>query len=101
MLIICMYGIMSYNYQTEELQRADFDLSLLDPNVSIEEADMDSEGNIYIATAGCGVMVLPKGERSLKRIEYANASIDLSSSNVVDIMEDKTRIYGWHAITKD
>lgn len=91
MLIICMYGIMSYNYQTEELQRADFDLSLLDPNVSIEEADMDSEGNIYIATAGCGVMVLPKGERSLKRIEYANASIDLSSSNVVDIMEDKNQ----------
>ena len=91
MLIVCMYGIMSYNYQTEELRQADFDLSMLDRNVSIEKANMDSEGNIYFATAGCGVLVLPKGERSLRRVENANASIDLSSANVVDVMEDKDK----------
>ena len=89
MLIVCMYGIMSYNYQTEELHQADFDLTLLDRNVSIEKADMDSEGNIYFATAGCGLMVIPKGERYLRRMENAHARIDLSSANVVDVMEDK------------
>lgn len=43
LLIVCMYGILSYNYKTEEVQQADFDLSLLDRNVSIEEANMDSQ----------------------------------------------------------
>ena len=89
MLIVCMYGIMSYNYLTGEMRQADFDLSLLDRNVSIEEANIDRQGNIYIATAGCGLMVIPKGTRSLQRIENASARIDLSSANVVDVMEDK------------
>ena len=34
-------------------------------------------------------MVIPKGERSLQRIENVSARIDLSSANVVDVMEDK------------
>ena len=89
MLIVGMYGIMSYNYQTEELRKADFDLSLLDHGVSIKEACMDSQGNIYIATTGEGLMVIPKGRRTLQRIENASANIDLSSANVVDVMEDK------------
>ncbi len=89
LLIVCMYGILSYNYKTEEVQQADFDLSLLDRNVSIEEANMDSQGNIYVATSGCGLMVIPRGERSLQRMENTNARIDLLSANVVDVMEDK------------
>ncbi len=89
MLIVCMYGIMTYNYQTEEMRPANFDLSLLDRNVSIEEAYKDSQGNIYFATAGCGLLVIPKGTNSLQRIENASARIDLSSSNVVGVMEDK------------
>lgn len=89
MLIVCMYGIMSYNYLTEEMRIADFDLSLLDRNVGIKEAKLDSHGNIYIATAGSGLMVIPKRERSLRRVENVSARIDLSSANVVDVMEDK------------
>ena len=89
MLIVCMYGIMSYNYETEELQRADFDLTLLDRNVSIEGVTMDSQGNIYFATAGCGLMVIPKGERRMQRIENVTARIDMTSANVVDVIEDK------------
>lgn len=89
MLIVCLYGIMSYNYQTEEIRQADFDLSLLDRNVSIEEAYKDRQGNIYLATAGAGLFVIPQGERSLQRVENISARIDLSSSNVVGVMEDK------------
>lgn len=89
MLIVCMYGIMSYNYRTEELQQADLDLSLLDRNVSIGKACIDRQGNIYIATAGCGLMVIPKGERILQHVENTSARIDLANTNVVDVMEDK------------
>lgn len=89
MLIVGMNGIMSYNYQTGEMQETDFDLSLLDRSVSIKKAFMDHEGNIYIATTGEGLMVIPKGKRTLQRIENASASIDLSSANVVDVIEDK------------
>lgn len=89
MLIVCMYGIMSYDYQTEELQKADFDLSLLDPNVSIRESYMDQQGNIYLATVGCGLMVIPKGTRKVERVENASARIDLTTATIVDVMEDK------------
>ncbi|MBQ7420204.1 MAG: response regulator [Prevotella sp.] len=91
LLIVCMYGIMSYHYQTEELQPADFDFSLLDRNVSIEMAKMDRQGNLYIATAGCGLMIIPKGTRRLQRMENVSAAIDLSSAHVVDVMEDKDK----------
>lgn len=89
LLIVCISGIMSYNYQRGEMQVADFDLSLLDRNVSIGEAHVDHQGNIYIATTGCGLMVIPKGEKQLQRMESTNAAIDLASANVVDVMEDK------------
>ncbi len=89
MLLVGMSGIMSYNYQTGEMQQSNFDLSLLDRSVSIKKAFMDSQGDIIIATTGEGLMVIPKGKRTLQRIENASASIDLSSANVVDVIEDK------------
>ena len=89
MLVVGMYGIMSYHYKTGEMHETDFDLSILDGSASIKKAFMDSEGDIYIATTGEGLMVIPKGQRKLQRIENASANIDLSSANVVDVIEDK------------
>ncbi len=89
LLIVCMYGIMSYNYSTGKLSEADFDLSILDRNVSIEDAVLDKNGNIFFTTSGSGLMKISKGSHQLTRVENGNGRIDLNNANIVDLMEDK------------
>ena len=96
LLIICMYGILSYDYQTGDIRQ----LELVDAsgkagwtehNVSFEDATLDKAGNIYIATAGNGLMKLARGTRQLTRVANGNGRIDLNTANVVDLMEDKNQ----------
>ena len=87
--IVCMYGILRYDYRTGNLSDAKFDLSALDSNASISKAFIDHAGNIYIGTSGKGIMVIPRGSKSMKKVENRNGSFDLASSYVSDIYEDK------------
>ncbi|MBQ4386337.1 MAG: helix-turn-helix domain-containing protein [Prevotella sp.] len=89
LLIVCMYGILSYDYQSGSLSKAGVDLSLLDSNVSIEDATLDKTGTLYIATSGSGLMRITPNDHRLTRVENGNGRIDLSTANVVDVMEDK------------
>lgn len=89
LVIVCLYGIMKYDYATEKLSMADYDMSLLNRNVSIRKALADHKGNIYIGTSGKGLMVIPCGSNTLQRVETKDKTFDLSTSNVNDIFEDK------------
>ena len=89
LLIFCMYGILSYSYSTGEVTPTDFDLSVLAPDVSIKNACLGKSGNIYVATSGNGLMVIPKGERTMRRVANNNPRIDLASANIPAAMTDK------------
>ncbi|MBQ6768297.1 MAG: hybrid sensor histidine kinase/response regulator, partial [Prevotella sp.] len=116
LLIVCMYGILSYRYSTGELSEADFDLSALDPNVSIKRAFMTHRGNLLLATTGSGVITLTstvevRGTRCEVRRHTQHPTpntqhptlnprhstlnpqhstlIDLTTADIVDAMEDK------------
>ena len=91
LLIVCMHGILSYDYRTGEITNADYDLSLLDHNVSFEDAIIDGSGDIYIATSGSGLMKIARNSRELTSVASGNGHIDLKTTNVVDVMEDKDR----------
>ena len=68
-IIVCLYGIMRYDYSTGRLTMADYDMSLLNRNATIREAIADHDGNIYIGTSGKGLMVIPRGSKKLRQVE--------------------------------
>ena len=89
--IVCLYGIMRYDYATGKLTVADYDMSRLNRNATIRKAIADHEGNIYIGTSGKGLMVIPRGSNKLQQVETKDRTFDLSTSNVNDIFEDKDK----------
>lgn len=89
LLIVCMHGILCYDYRTGDISDAGFDLSLLSPGVSIEDAMLSSEGHIYLTTSGGGLMRIERGSRQLTRVEYTGGDIDMATANVVDALEDR------------
>ncbi len=89
LLIVCMYGILSYNYQTGEISKSKIDLSRLDANASIENAIIDNKGNLYLATSSSGLMRIDHDSQELTPVENGSNRLDLGTANVVDVMEDK------------
>lgn len=89
MLVVCMYGILRYDYASGKLSDAGFDMSALSSKVSIRHATIDHTGNIYIGTSGSGLMVIPKGSNRLCPFYDNNRDFNLATSNVNDIIEDK------------
>jgi signal transduction histidine kinase/ligand-binding sensor domain-containing protein/DNA-binding response OmpR family regulator len=90
MLIVCMTGLLYYDYDTDAIRMADFDLGPFKGNISINCATRDHLGNIYIGTADNGMLMIPRGSRKLIPTESRNNErFSLNTSNVYDIMEDK------------
>ena len=88
-LVVCISGIMRYDYATGQLTDAGYDLSALDPQVSIKRALLSSQGDIYIATSGKGLMVIPHHSNVLQPVESYSGRFNLASSNIADLIEDK------------
>ena len=88
-LIVCMYGILRYDYATATIKDAGYDLSAIDKRVSIRKAMFDHLGNLYIGTSGCGVMMIPRGDNKPVQVESNTMRFDLSTANVNDLLEDK------------
>ncbi len=88
-LCVCAYGILRYDYVSAQLTDAGFDLSAIGANVSVRAAMIDHAGNIYIGTSGRGLFVIPKGSKTLQRVESGGGKYDLSTANVNNIFEDK------------
>lgn len=89
LLVVCMYGLMRYDYVSGRLYDAGYDMSALSSKVSIRHAVMDHAGNIYIGTSGSGLMVIPHGTKTLKPFVDSNREFSLASTNINDIFEDK------------
>ena len=88
-LVVCISGILRYDYATGQLTDAGYDLSALPPQVSIKRALRSSQGNIYIATSGNGLMVIPLHSNVLRPVESYSGRFNLATSNIVDLIEDK------------
>lgn len=88
-LIVCMYGILIYDYSTGAIHDAGYDLKLLNGETSIRCAAKDRNGGLLIGTSGNGLMVIPAGQRTLKKVEVSVTGFDLSTANVNDVYEDK------------
>lgn len=90
LLIVCMYGILKYDYFTGKLVDAGFNLEeLKGSNVTIRKALIDHAGNIYVGTLGGGLMVIPHGKNKMVKVENNNGTFSLASSNVNWLIEDK------------
>ena len=88
-LLVCTYGILRYDYSTATISDAGYDLSALEKGVSIRKAMFDKQGNLYLGTSGCGLMMVPRGSKKFVQVESPDYSFDLTTANVNDIFEDK------------
>ena len=89
MLIVCMYGIIYYDYRTGRIADAGYDLGAYKNNVTINNATFDHEGNLYISTSEHGALLIKKGSNKVEQLESSNSNFNLSTAFVNDIIEDK------------
>lgn len=89
MLIVCMYGIIYYDYQTGRIADAGYDFGPYTNNITINNATFDHEGNLYISTSEHGVLLIKKGSNHLVQLENNNSNFNLATAFVNDIIEDK------------
>ena len=89
MLIICMYGIIYYDYRTGQIADAGYDFGPYSNNVTINKATFDHEGNLYISTSEHGALVIKKGSNKVQQLESSSSDFNLATAFVNDIIEDK------------
>ena len=89
MLIVCMYGIIYYDYRTGRIADADYDLGTFKNHVTINNATFDHDGNLYISTSEHGALIIKKGSNKVEQLENSNSNFNLSTAFVNDIIEDK------------
>ncbi len=89
LLVICYNGIMKYDYASNKMSDGEFDLTSLGRDNRMYKAIKTNNGDIYIATAERGVMVIRKGGHILRQLESCNGKFDLSMADVNDVIEDK------------
>ena len=89
MLIVCMYGIIYYDYRTGRIADAGYDLGTFKNHVTINNATFDHEGNLYISTSEHGALIIKKGSNKVEQVENSNSNFNLSTAFVNDIIEDK------------
>ncbi len=90
LLIVCMFGIMVYDYSTGQLHDADYDFGPYADNISINSATFDRKGNLYVGTSESGLLVCANDTRSfVPYVNDNNSSFDLGSSYVTNVMEDR------------
>jgi len=88
-LIICMWGILRYNYSDGTITDAGYDMKALGANVSIRSATFDSHGNLFLGTYGQGLMMISAGSRTLSHIKETTSGFDLGTANIDDVYCDK------------
>ena len=86
-LMICIHGMLFYR---DGVMHADFfnQGGLGGSELLLRTAIRDRHGNLFVGTMGNGLCWIPKGERSLRKYEYASATFDLGTSNVWALYED-------------
>lgn len=88
MLIVCMYGILYYDYQSGKIADAGYNFGTFKNNITINKAILDHEKNLYICTSEHGVLVAKHESNKVEQLEN-NSTFNLSTAFVNDIYEDK------------
>ena len=87
-LIFGLHGIHSFRHN--QLTVADIDMTVMNKgNSIIRRVFKARNGNIYIGTRGDGLFVLPKNSRRLERVACVAKNIDLTTSKIWAITEDR------------
>lgn len=89
MLIVCMYGIIYYDYSTNKIADAGYDFGPFKNNITINNATFDHDGNLYISTSEHGALIIKKGSNKVEQLESSNNTFNLSTAYVNDIFVDK------------
>ncbi len=89
--VVCMYGILYYDYQNETLTPADFDLSALSEGTSIRCAILSNNGNLYLGTSGMGLMTIQRGRHKMEQVDNVSDNFDLKTANIGSIYQDRSR----------
>ncbi|MCR4582175.1 MAG: response regulator [Prevotella sp.] len=87
LLVVCLHGILQYNYRERQLTDGGFDLN---GETSLSTAFLDSRGDLYLGTRGNGLFVIPKGDKQLRRVENTNSNLDLSHCDISTLAEDRS-----------
>ncbi len=88
--VVCMYGILYYDYQSETLKPADIDFSTLSGDMSIRCAILSHNGSLYLGTSGMGLMTIPSGSHKMQQVDDVSDNFDLSTANIGSIFQDRS-----------
>lgn len=89
LLIVCMYGILRYDYGMERVTDAGYNLSDIVQRHSIRKAIIDNKRNIYLGTSGQGLMKISHDSNELSMVDNNNGTFNMASSDIEDMLEDK------------
>lgn len=90
LLIVCMFGIETYDYSTGKLVDAGFNFGDYQGNITINCAQVDHKGNLYVGTSEAGILYATRGSHNFRPYNNVNQEhFDLTTSWVNSIFEDK------------
>lgn len=90
LLIVCMGGIMVYDYATDRLSDAGYDFGRYAGHITINAATFDKHGKLLVGTSESGVLVAAPGKRTF--VPYTlptDDGFDITTSYAKDLMLDK------------
>lgn len=90
LVIVCMFGIIYYDYATGKIADAGYDFGPYKGNITINTAVFDRQGNLFLGTSESGVLTAARGTRKIVAYDAAyDKGFDLKSSFVNAILSDK------------
>ncbi len=91
MLIACKSGFLFYDYTTEKISDAHFEIQVFNGDATINCAMIDHEGNLFVGTSDNGILRDWNGSKHLVQLGNENADgFSLVTSTINDIMEDRS-----------
>lgn len=88
LLIVCEQGVLAYDYTTNSVSEVQFEWPGEGP-LPLRSALLDSRGDLWMGTAGMGLMRVKKGTNRVEEEPLIAGKEQLSSNSVSFILEDK------------
>ena len=88
-LLVCKKGILRYDYATDTLKDAGYDLSVGGADLTMTHAFLAPSGNLYIGTSSQGLLVIDKGEKTARKEPLTENHRQQGAPYVSHIMQDK------------
>ncbi len=91
MLIACQDGFLFYDYGTEKISDAQFEMKVYNGKATVNCAMVDHEGNLIVGTMGNGLLRNWNGDKHLVQLGNEHADgFSLVTTYINDIMEDRS-----------